>query len=76
MQVLLQDAVIQYMSGSLRVYFVDDADLADVYDKLFLPRPEIENTWAKTAWKHSPTNDTAINLVYNKICNISTTNTK
>lgn len=75
MQVLLQDAVIQYMSGSLRVYFVDDTDLA-VYDKLFLPRPEIENTWAKTAWKHSPTNDKAVNLVNNKICNISTTNTK
>lgn len=76
MQVWLQDAVIQYMSGSLRVYFVVDADLADVYDKLFLPRPEIENTWAKTAWKHSPTNDKAVNLVNNKICNISTTNTK
>lgn len=60
------------LAGSLRVYFVVDADLADVYDKLFLPRPEIENTWAKTAWKHSPTNDKAVNLVNNKICNIST----
>lgn len=70
MHVWLQDAVIQYMSGSLRVYFVDDADLADVYDKLFLPRPEIENTWAKMACKHSPTHD--IYLVNNIICNIST----
>lgn len=72
MQVWLQDGVTQYISGYLRVYFVDDADLA-VFDKLFLPRPEIENTRAKTAWKHSPTNDKAFN---NKICNISTTNTK
>lgn len=69
MHVWLQDAVIQYMSGSLRVYFDIDADLA-VYNKLFLPRPEIENTWAKMACKHSPTHD--INLVNNKICYIST----
>lgn len=56
------------MSGFLRVYFVDDVDLVDVYDKFFLFRFEIENIWVKMVCKYFLIYD--INLVNNKICNI------
>lgn len=50
------------------MYFVDDVDLVDVYDKFFLFRFEIENIWVKMVCKYFLIYD--INLVNNKICNI------
>lgn len=58
------------------MYFVDDVDLVDVYDKFFLFRFEIENIWVKIVWKYFLINDKVVNLVNNKICNIFIINIK